>query len=116
MAAMQVKKMFIFNDGFRVSFLFKIRFGPLHDDIGIVIGFHGITDEDLLVSIAEKSLEDFGRFVSGGGAPQGQTGREQESTYWYGFFQANQWNSQRSYPSKVNEPSKIRPTYQTFEK
>ena len=49
MLAVQFQKMLIFNDGFSVAFFFMKRFRSFQDDVGVIVHFNGVPDENLRV-------------------------------------------------------------------
>ena len=49
---MEVEEMGIFDDGLRIFFFLEEGFSSLHDDVGIVVLFDRIAQENLLVGVA----------------------------------------------------------------
>ena len=49
MLAVQFQKMLIFSDGFGVAFFFVERFRAFQDDVGVIVHFNGVPDENLRV-------------------------------------------------------------------
>ena len=47
--AVQFQKMLIFSDGFDVALFFVKRFRAFQDDVGVIIHFNGVPDENLRV-------------------------------------------------------------------
>ena len=45
--AVQVQKMLIFDDRFRVSLFFMKRFRSFQDDVGVIVHFDGVPDKNL---------------------------------------------------------------------
>ena len=55
--AMKVHEVVVLDEGLRILLFLKIRFPPLHDDIGMVVVVEGITDENLLIRSTDDFLE-----------------------------------------------------------
>ena len=53
---MEIEEMVILDDGFRILLFLEERLSSLHDDIGIVVFFDRISQENLLVSAAQGFL------------------------------------------------------------
>jgi hypothetical protein len=65
---MEIEEMGILDDGLRVFFFFEKGLSSLHDDVGIVVLFNRVAQEDLFVCAAQGFLR---RILSFGGAGTG---------------------------------------------
>ena len=54
--AMEIEEMVILDNGFRILLFVKERLSPLHDDVGVVVLFDRIAQENLFVSAAQGFL------------------------------------------------------------
>ena len=53
---MEFEEMVVLDDGFRILLFLEERLSSLHDDVGVVVLFHRIAHENLLVSAAQGFL------------------------------------------------------------
>src|SRR6266849_3188859 len=53
---MEIEEMVILDDGFCIFLSLEERLSSLHDDVGVVVLFHRIAQENLLVSAAQSFL------------------------------------------------------------
>ena len=56
MGAMEIEEMVILDDGLRILLFLEERLSSLHDDVGVVVLFDRIAQENLLVSAAQGFL------------------------------------------------------------
>ena len=56
MGMMEIEEMGILDDGFRILLFLEERLSSLHDDVGIVVLFDRIAQENLFVSAAQGFL------------------------------------------------------------
>jgi len=54
--AMEIEEMVILDDGLRILLFLEERLSSLHDDVGVVVLFDRITQENLFVSAAQGFL------------------------------------------------------------
>ena len=72
MSAMEIEEVVIFDDGFRIFFFLEECLSPFHDDIGVVVFFDRIAQENLFVGAAQRFLRALW------GLGRAGTGREDE--------------------------------------
>ncbi len=56
MGAMEIEEMVILDDGLRILLFFEERLSSLHDDVGVVVLFDSIAQENLFVGAAQGFL------------------------------------------------------------
>ena len=64
---MEIEEMGILDNGFRILFLFKVRFSSFHDDVGVIVLFnHRIAQENLFIRAVQDFLRRILRFRCAG--------------------------------------------------